>query len=513
MTTLDSLGGGALTLHPLRVPELARIICNFLDEEDRTSLLYLSRRIYATTLPIIWEDVEMQSLFFLIAGTTIKKEAPYNSKYFRYVFNFPATRDLTRFGIHAPLVKVLRALYPYVINFPGEWPGSGLDTTTTPLLPNLQSLLVHTFSSPETVEVDWIPRLWHPNLHGFEISSVEGEYYPCLDQDTYLDLINHISRICPRIAHLRLFLQHISRSDEIDCAKLYHPIASLRHLRSLTFTGTMVHELLFNILSQLPHLDTLFLCSDELEEGEHNQSPLVVPDDSFSSLRHLHLWGLNESAMSQVCKVAPLFHHLITVTIYFKDRYDGEVNERSRIAVTSLGRNSPHLRNFTIVPRETIGWFVVSWSILDRFKHMPLRSLKLAELRVDVIADREEADRVIYNQNNCRKPSWSDFLASVPQLEELELERQRLKPRHFALFALHLPKLRQLTFKRIHLDTAKTRNRTNHSITNTAQPIILRGRSFLEETLTDVYSEQTIHNAARFVVCLISYKIRRLNDE
>ncbi|KAG8784442.1 hypothetical protein FRC12_018708 [Ceratobasidium sp. 428] len=350
MITLDSLGGGSLTLHPLLVPELVRIIYDFLDEKDRASLLYLSRRTYATALPIVWEDVDMRLLFCLIPGTEIKKEYPYNTEYFRYVFNFPTTRDLTRFDIHAPLVRVLWTSCPYVINFPGEWPSSELDAITKPLLPNLQCLSIDTFGSPEAVEVNWIPRLLYPDLRELEMFSVKfsGELSgdcPWLDQGTCFNLINYTSRICPRIEHLRLFPKSIAQSDEINCTMLYHQIANLQHLRSLTFSGTLVHEPLFDSLSQLPHLDTLCLCSDDSERKGGDLCSLVASGDSFSSLRRLQLWELNEFVMSQVCKVAPLFRHLVTAMIRFKLQYDRDIDEieRSKIAFASLGRNSPHL--------------------------------------------------------------------------------------------------------------------------------------------------------------------------
>ncbi|KAG8784443.1 hypothetical protein FRC12_018709 [Ceratobasidium sp. 428] len=99
------------------------------------------------------------------------------------------------------------------------------------------------------------------------------------------------------------------------------------------------------------------------------------------------------------------------------------------------------------------------------------------------------------NQNNLQKSSWKDLVASVPELEELEIERQKLEPEHFALFALHLPKLRRLTFDSIYLDDVEPYNRTKDG--TTVHSIALCGCIFLK--VIDAPLEETILNAARYI--------------
>ncbi|KAG8702064.1 hypothetical protein FRC09_004972 [Ceratobasidium sp. 395] len=257
----------------------------------------------------------------------------------------------------------------------------------------------------------------------------------------------------------------------------------------------MVHEELLKVLGQLPHLETLSLCTDNMEEWEYDESPLAVSDDSFPSLRHLYLYGLDESAMSRVCKVPPLFHHLV------KD------NGRSDVAVTCLGQNSPHVEELTILPRGDNGLFFISRPTLDKFKRMPLRYLRLGDFifsggyeESDDEGDEganNPSDRFESHQRG--ESHWKNLLSSVPQLEELHLERKPLDPQLLQLIALGLPNLRLLVFGDLDLKKVKSSGKANPVA---AQPITLRGYSYFwcqKLFNRNLPSEEHIYNAAKFV--------------
>ncbi|KAG8704026.1 hypothetical protein FRC09_003823, partial [Ceratobasidium sp. 395] len=155
------------------------------------------------------------------------------------------------------------------------------------------------------------------------------------------------------------------------------------------------------------------------DKWEHDESPLAVSDDSFPSLRYLYLYGLDESTMSRVCKVPPLFRHLVKTTIIFDSQnFDEnmEDNERSDVAVTCLGQNSPQVEELTILPMGNNGLFFISRPTLDKFKRMPLRYLRLGHFIFDEENEEDGSDDgnvVAHDQNNRPETEWQGLLAST----------------------------------------------------------------------------------------------------
>ncbi|KAG8737572.1 hypothetical protein FRC10_008051 [Ceratobasidium sp. 414] len=519
MTSPQHSGGGRSHRHPLEIPELVHIVCGFLGEQDRVGLLYLSRCTYTAVLPIVWEKVDFKLALCLIPRMKVRRGQPDRLRS-GYVFDFPNTTDLTRFNIHSRFIRTLRTSGPYIINFPGGWPSSDSETSSQPLLPNLERLVVNTFGTAEEDHVKWVPRLLHPGLLGFEmlsldLSNAEGQYeeHSWLDQDTSFDLIDQISRTCPRIEALHIFPRGLAQSRADSCVAAYDNISKLQHLRSFTFSGTVVHEKLLQVLGQLPRLETLTLCADWAEIWEYDQSSLNVPDDSFVSLRHLYLYGLDESAMSRVCKASPLFRNLVTAVIIFDDQdFDENMSDtiRSVVAVMSLDRNSPHLQNLTIHPRGNSRPFITSWPVINAFKHMPLRRLNLGGTYFDSGTSSEEderdeededkggenEDRDASTQSHPTEPKWEHLLSAVPQLEEFYIEQQQLLPGQLALFASHLPILRLLVFGHVRLEDEKLPF-SNICVGTATQPVTLRAHSYFgSQQLPD----EAISTAARCVV-------------
>ncbi|KAG9076023.1 hypothetical protein FS749_012250 [Ceratobasidium sp. UAMH 11750] len=510
-------GGG----HPLEIPELVRIICDFLGVKGCTNLLYLSRRAYAAALPIAWKEVDFKSVLCLIPGMKVRRD-DLNDPESSYIFDFPDTIDSIRFDIHSPFVKTLRTSGPYIINFPDKWPSSSPGISSRPLLPNLEHLVVDTFGPAENDHVKWIPKLLHPGLLGMEMFTVDppnsrgqNDIHPWVEYNTSIDLINHISRTCPRLETLRIFpegLLRFARGDGLDEA--YAKIRNLQHLRSFTFSGTIVHEELLVVLGQLPHLETLKFCGDWVETWEYHDSVLDVPGESFVSLRHLHLNGLDEFTMDSVCNASPLFQHLVTAVIIFEDqRWDENRSDiaRSKIAVQSLGQNSPHLENLTIHPRGDYAPFVASWPIINAFKYMPLRCLNLGEVYLDNYEEDEEDEeddededergeneaRGTSTRNRPVGPEWKDFLSAMPQLEELYLERAHPAPGELALFASHLPMLRLLVSDHVRLEDVKLPSNNAVRVGAATQPVTLRAHSYFR--YQNPCSGNMISNAARFI--------------
>ncbi|KAG9121295.1 hypothetical protein FRC07_002790 [Ceratobasidium sp. 392] len=518
MTSPQHSGSKKTHRHALELPELVHIVCNFLKKQDYVNLLYLSRDTCAAVLPVVWEEVDFWPLFHLVPGTKIGVHS-FSKADPGYLVDFPHTTDLTRFDIYSPYVKTIRTSRPYLIYFPGRWHGPGVPAQ--PLLPNLRHLIITTFGSVEADYVNWVPWFLHPGLLGLEMFSIESggeqnEVHSWLDQRATFYLIDQIACTCPRIEALRLFPAKIADSDVDDCAKIYNRIADLHHLRTFGFSGTMVHQELLEILGRLPYLETLSLHTDWEETWEYDESPLEVPDDSFPSLKHLYLYGLDESAMSRVCKVPSLFRHLIQATIIFEDQdFDENLsdNKRSNVAVECLGQNSPHIQDLTILPRGNNGWFVVSWPVINAFKYMPLKCLRFGEVTFYSTADNDEGEEEegdesgANNANSLPDIHWEDFLASVPYLEELWLEQQELHPSQLPLFAAHLPKLKLLVFGSMELGYAEgSSDLADGHVAK--QSITLRGWSYTKPWkvgLDGAYApiqEDIICNAAKYIFAI-----------
>ncbi|KAG8737580.1 hypothetical protein FRC10_008059, partial [Ceratobasidium sp. 414] len=221
--------------------------------------------------------------------------------------------------------------------------------------------------------------------------------------------------------------------------------------------------------------------------------------------------------MSRVCKVSPLFRNLIAAVIIFDDQ-SMSCTTRSKVAVESLGRNSPHLQNLTIYPRGNYDPLVASWPVIDAFKHVPLRCLNLLRVYFDPGTGtrgdagdeeseedqgegkggggEENRDRGAGTQNRPTGPKWGHLLSAVPQLEEFYLERQQLLPEDLALFASHLPMLRLLVFGHLSLE-AERPPFGDIDVGTATQPIILRAHSYFGFRQ---FPNKIIANAARCVV-------------
>ncbi|KAG8736927.1 hypothetical protein FRC12_017360 [Ceratobasidium sp. 428] len=508
--------GGGFCYRALEITELVHAICSFLDERSCANLLGVSRHLYAAVLPLVWEDVDFKHVLRLIPGMSMTPDDP---EAHCIVFNFPTISDISRFNVHSPLVKTLRTSHAYAINFPGKWPGLSSGSTAQPLLPNLQRLIINSRGLVDVAAVvDWIPRLLHTGLLGLEMfllkptGDVERKYHPWMDSNTSFDLISQISRTCPHLKVLRMFPKEIYRQEVGDCAKTWKLIGNWQHLRSFTFSGTLVHNELLVALGQLPRLETLSLCSDQRDRvSEHQYNMLNVPGDSFTSLRHLYLHRLNQNTMSCLCQVSTLFRYLATLAISFESSFlasgDTLNAERANITIRCLGQNSPHLQNFTVHTRAGDGRFVTSRSTIDKFRCMPLRYLELDGIAIDLdpYLDHAESESETRSTDVPRgrllRVGWKDFLISVPHLEELHLLQEPFKLQKLQLLASHLPKLRLLCGRFFLSGIAEPYHRADsHPAT---QPIVLRGRLFISQAQTfdpdPPLTVEHISNAARFV--------------
>ncbi|KAG9086915.1 hypothetical protein FRC06_002818, partial [Ceratobasidium sp. 370] len=167
--------------------------------------------------------------------------------------------------------------------------------------------------------------------------------------------------------------------------------------------------------------------------------------------------------------------------MYCDQCYEGteENHMRSSFAIKSLGQNTPHLQDLTICSQENYGDFVVTLPVVDAFRHMPLKRLRLSEVTFD---DNDDEGEDFHGDNPGTAAQWTSLLTAVSHLEELHMERQDLKPEHLQLIASLLPNLRLLVLGSVKLSEIEEPFNGVHA----PQPVIIRSRSYFR---SQVYLE------------------------
>ncbi|KAG9096146.1 hypothetical protein FS749_009051 [Ceratobasidium sp. UAMH 11750] len=345
----------------LVIPELFLLIYGILDKVDRVKLLCLSHETFAYISPLIWEEVDLKHLLLLIPGVSLKSSAKKSSYISRFgnivvqsydMLRFPPSIDLARFGIYSPFIKVLRATELSSANSPGSLPNLGIQASPEILLPNLERLLIYTYATARTEFIHWVSGLLAPNLReikmlladqrdssGFDCPSPHATLHP----EAYLNWVDKIVSACPQLEALQLFssesntvssnhtmtgrevwgrgiLLELGLDDEEDPNYMLHlaglhKISSLSNLRSLSTSVSEIDQVALQVLGQMPHLETLFLYSNQHHRSQLPPPPINLPDGSFASLRNLRLDRTRPSFFQRIITPVPLFQKLAKASI------------------------------------------------------------------------------------------------------------------------------------------------------------------------------------------------------
>ncbi|KAG8726712.1 hypothetical protein FRC12_023154 [Ceratobasidium sp. 428] len=465
----------------LMLPELLRLVCGFLDRKDCAAWLRTSRRAFASTTPIVWEDVDLKSVLLLIPEVQVTTEKPRPT----LVIELPPTVDLTRFEIYRSFVKAVSTAAPYIIKFPKGWPAVGVQASPQALLPNLRNLIIHTFGSVDDPYVEWVPRFLTPVLKEFTMCSIplnksSGEDVYAIEnawinRETCIQLVDEISRTCRAIETLRIF-SYEDRDINDEYAMISDKIASLQNLRSLSFGGACAGQALFQAFGRLPHLESLSLASDDTQALPRGHDAVTLSGGSFPALQHLALRDINPWIVQRVYDSPQLFRRLVSAVITYEDLdYDGcEGYElRSIYAMKCFSHDCSRLTDLTIITRRIGTRFSLFRPFLAIFKRMPLRRLRLC--RVDLNPEIDDEDHIEETEMKENRPeiTWEEFLATVPHLEDLQIGN-RIVTQDLVAFAHLLPKLRLFaahTIKVVKAEDASTRS-------SAAQPIVIRSRNY-----------------------------------
>ncbi|KAG8683858.1 hypothetical protein FRC09_015770 [Ceratobasidium sp. 395] len=240
------------------------------------------------------------------------------------------------------------------------------------------------------------------------------------------------------------------------------------------------------------------------------QSSLVIPNDSFLSLKRLSMINLGQDTIKHICTVRPLFRNLIHADIIYNTKIsftDSGNYRRSVLAVASLGQNTPQIRELAIHPRGwDLGGFVVCSPVVNALKHMHLRRLSLGSIsfrryyRAYESAGPSDGDEI--TESDSPEFQWATFLASIPQVEELYLDFQNIAAsERLVWFASLLTKRRLFVFRAVDLGEAPEASNNKNSVTH---PITIRtwscfaieGSRWQETYVPD---ERGLSNAARYI--------------
>ncbi|KAG8795720.1 hypothetical protein FRC12_010564 [Ceratobasidium sp. 428] len=436
----------------LAIPELLWLICGFLDKKACAAWMRTSRRLFEISAPFLWEDVDLKLVVLLIPGVTVAMDRwPGRSN----VYEISESTNLERFKVYRSFVKTAWTAWPY--KFLETWSGANATRELPkPLLPNLQTLIIGTHGQVDGSYLDWIPRVLTPGLEELKLYSVVGEDFEeyivnrethaWVDRSTYERLINAVQRICPTIKSLDILPTEKGGRWSDQCASSTAcKVASLRNLRSLSFGCSGISQPFFQVLGQLPRLESLTFLnyfSPDLS------GPIFLSDGSFSALRHLTLRGVNLLIVEQISMFPQLFRRLISANItYEATAGDGDTNQYlcSAYAMKCFSYGCSHLTDLTILTHGASGWFNPFRLLFGSFKQMPLRRLKVCAINLNPKADESDDEDESMLKKSDPELTWKELFAAVPYLEELHLHCQELELKELANFAEFLPELRLLS--------------------------------------------------------------------
>ncbi|QRV93403.1 hypothetical protein RhiJN_21421 [Ceratobasidium sp. AG-Ba] len=448
-------------------------------------------KVYKSALPTVWQEAELFQVLRLVPELLLSSSETANQT------ASPQTPpDLTRFHVHSPLIRTLRFHRFYVNVRMDEFRRLG-----NPVLPNLRCLII-----TQNLDLGWElgGDSWHrfltPCLRDILMLTAESDTENSLgDQHdgcspssvAITDLLNRVSDTCPRLETIRFFL--FANKKE-----LYSRFLTLSHLRSVSLVVSRVNAEMLGMLGQLSNLERLTLRSSETKYGL--DKPIVVSNDSFPSLRYLSIYALHDRAIEQICNIPQLFRHIVSFNVVFAADIFNNLSAYNRRCITSfkyLGQKSPNLVDLSVRPRGHKSQFMLHQMHINAFMCMNLRQLSLDSVNFGSLTGDED----VATSDGFPEHHWTLLLSSLPQLEELYLERERIPPKGLRVFAALLPRLQLLLFERTELDRVKA----PFDEVGAPQRIVIQCWNFLSTLIDRGYrgtGSGCVSDAARYLYAL-----------
>jgi hypothetical protein len=277
--------------------------------------------------------------------------------------------QLSRFNTYAPFVRKLRLHITPDENEP-NWDVVLAAVPNRPLLPGLRTLewyTKHRQQQEGSKIVACIDPFLCESLLDIRTSAIQ---FVCLNPLHASQLLQRIAATSRGIQTLQIFINHPVHPENISPPGSYSKsffahIGLFHDLRVLRTTTLMLDPGMLQLLGELPRLDSLTVSAlTELQRRANTSATdLELTAYSFPALRHLALYDVSSSTISQLWQIPSLVRRLVAIDIKLP-LSSGRARSLICELICSICQNSPQTVQLHIDLRE-IGHVVISSAVVS----------------------------------------------------------------------------------------------------------------------------------------------------
>jgi hypothetical protein len=342
--------------------------------------------------------------------------------------------QLSRFKIYAPLVRKLRLDIASNESKP-NWEAILAAMPNRPLLPGLRTLALHAKYSQQQESseiVACIDAFLCQSLLDIHTSTNDLVWLNPFHASWLLHRIAETSR---GIQTLQIFISSRAHPENVPPLSPYSksaPFACIglfRDLRSLRGTSMILDSGVLRLLGDLPRLESLMVwATSELhhrrQEHEISIADLDLTAYSFLALRHLAIYDVSSSVISQLWQTPCLVQRLVSIHIRFP--FTTEAHSLLCELICFICQNSLQTTQLDLDLQE-IEEVVMSPTVVPCLKQLPLRRLRM----IEVISPTTFSN-------------FEPMALALPNLEYLDVSATCLDFQDLVLVAKHMPRLQFL---------------------------------------------------------------------
>ncbi|KAG8738011.1 hypothetical protein FRC10_007404 [Ceratobasidium sp. 414] len=426
------------------VPELLSLICSFARTSDCARLSRTCRTAFNVAVAFVWDQTNGQHLLLLLGATRIvSTNKTTGSKSTIIKIGSPSPAKFSRFDVYAPYVRELDVYGPTYHHYQVDgWDRLILHARQRPLLPNLSSIIFHSFADVHgSDELVWVKTFISSSVT--KVGAIAGNFkFPTYMPSLVVDVImSTVAECCPRLLKLSLFPTPDHLSDKPKASdnllgflwrRPYHEsLSRLPNLVELTCSMGMFERDSLLVISSLPALRRLTVFGFDGVPVLHTDS---LSSESFPTLHELQLAELDRECLTSVLRLPPLMSHLTHLELDYQldePGSDDEEDQGERIALDVLSRleDSPRLRsldlnvNFFGEPHD-----IGRKDVMEIFSKLPLESITLGGMRVGYLTYNAEHLKTawlnvtsVHMPDQLGSPNVLRHFAQLPRLQYLEV--------------------------------------------------------------------------------------------
>ncbi|KAF8605609.1 hypothetical protein BDV93DRAFT_554462 [Ceratobasidium sp. AG-I] len=353
----------------VELPELVRLICSFAETVHLVKLLTVSHHFFYCAAPLIWREVSgITKLLDLLPdlGSDQLNQGIH-----------PSDRiQLNRFNIYAPFVRNLKSgMDDEAV---ANWLILLAKVPNRPLLPLLQVLNIRPRVSeqhgPQIVEyaeallcstLSNIRIAW--DCYGLRIDPVDATH-----------LLGQMVRICPNLTNLYLNVEESDYFNHLRSLGTYTKpgplsfVSQFLNLRVLSTSSMALNHNVLQLLGHLPCLEQLRVHS--VMDDDISITNMVIPSNSFPSLRHIELDCVSALVMSKLWQTIPLVQKLVSVVVELMGGSDEAIDK----LICDICQGSPFITDLELGFGGLERDFTLSTTALDHFGQLPLKRVNIS---------------------------------------------------------------------------------------------------------------------------------------